>query len=74
MASGDSIHTVGGRLLHLESLPAALASRAYPYLLLEPASELPDGVADEILAAGYVAGFSNGQGTLFRLGPTASSP
>jgi hypothetical protein len=70
----DSIHTVGGRLFHLESLPALLASRAYPYLLLEPSPDLPDGLDAEIVAAGYAPGFSNGQGTVYRLGPAVSNP
>jgi hypothetical protein len=70
----DSIHTVGGRLLHLESLPALLAGRAYPYLLLEPSPELPDGIADEIVAAGYTTVFGNAQGTLFQLGPVLTTP
>jgi hypothetical protein len=64
----DSIHTVGGRLLHLESLQAALDSHSYAYLLFEPDEKLPVGIGDAITAAGYVPIFANGQGTLFRFG------
>jgi hypothetical protein len=65
----DSIHTVGGRLLHLESVPALLQSRNYPYLLLEPAG-LDPAITDSVTAAGYTEIFSNEQGTLYRLGGT----
>jgi hypothetical protein len=63
----DSIHTVGGRLLHIESLQAALDSRAYPYLLFEPDEKLPPGIGDAIAQAGYFEVFTNEQGTLYRL-------
>ena len=64
----DSIHTVGGRLLHLETLPTLLGRTSeWPYVLLEPSPDLPPGIADDIAAAGYEAVFSNGQGTLYRL-------
>jgi hypothetical protein len=65
----DSIHTVGGRLLHMESLPALLASKAYPYLLFEPDPALPIGTDSAITDAGYQPIFTNAQGTLYRLGP-----
>jgi hypothetical protein len=65
----DSIHTVGGRLLHMESLPALLESKAYPYLLLERAG-LDPGTAAAVAAAGYTATFTNRQGTLYRLAGT----
>jgi hypothetical protein len=64
----DSIHTVGGRLLHMESLPALLASKAYPYLLFEPDPTLPTEVDTAITDAGYRPIFTNSQGTLYRLG------
>ncbi len=64
----DSIHTVGGRLLHLESLQAALDSRAYPYLLFEPDEKLPPGIGQAIAQAGYAPIFTNERGTLFQLG------
>jgi len=64
----DSIHTVGGRLLHLDSLQAALDSHSYEYLLFEPDEKLPPGIGDSITQAGYVAVFTNGEGTLFRFG------
>jgi hypothetical protein len=63
-----SIHTVGGRLLHVESLSTLLDGPTYPYLLLEPSDQLPANITDEIAAAGYQSIFSNGQGTLYRLG------
>jgi hypothetical protein len=63
----DSIHTVGGRLLHMESLPSLLQSKAYRYLLLEPAG-LDPAVGEAVTAAGYFATFTNGQGTLYHLG------
>jgi hypothetical protein len=62
-----SIHTVGGRLVPLESLQPALDSRAYRYLLFEPNQRLPPGIGDAIAQAGYLAIFTNEQGTLFRL-------
>jgi hypothetical protein len=70
----DSIHTVGGRLLHLEAFQAALASRAYAYVLLEPSAELPGGLAEQIAGAGYAPLFTNGQGTLYQLGSTLTAP
>jgi hypothetical protein len=62
-----SIHTVGGRLHGLAELPAMLASRSYPYVLLEPGLRLPAGLGDAILAAGYRPVFGNGEGVLYRL-------
>jgi hypothetical protein len=64
----DSIHTIGGRLLHMEALPAQLASKAYPYLLLEPDPSLPPDLVTTIEQDGYVTIFSNDQGSLYRLG------
>jgi hypothetical protein len=63
----DSIHTVGGRLLHMQSLAASLVSKAYPYLLFEPDPSLPADLATEFAGAGYAPIFSNDQGTLYRL-------
>ena len=63
-----SIHTVGGRLRPIVELPALLASRAYPYLLLEPSAKLPNGIRDSIVSAGYRSIHANGEGELFRLG------
>ena len=66
-----SIHTVGGRILPLDDLPALLAQigppgAAYPYVLLEPnPNALPSEIRDGILAAGYTSIFVNGQGELF---------
>jgi hypothetical protein len=63
-----SIHTVGGRLRDMADLASLLAGGAYPYLLFEPSPDLPPGTLELILAAGYRETFSNGQGTLYRLG------
>jgi hypothetical protein len=66
-----SIHTIGGRIRGLDELPALLAGgppggRTYGYVLLEPnPNELPPGIRDEIVAAGYEPIFANGQGELF---------
>jgi hypothetical protein len=65
----DSIHTVGGRLLHLESLDGALRSGAYPYLLIEPGAGLPADLDTRVATAGYIRVWGNSQGTLYRLGP-----
>jgi hypothetical protein len=65
----DSIHTVGGRLLHLQSLDGALSSGAYPYLLIEPGLGLPRDLDARVAAAGYARIWGNSQGTLYRLGP-----
>ena len=61
-----SHHTVGGRLYGLEPAPGGSASKAYPYIVLEP-DGLPDGLRDEMLAAGYGSIFANDQGELFAL-------
>jgi hypothetical protein len=61
-----SHQTVGGRLLGLEALPAALASKAYPYVVLEP-NGLPDELRAELVAAGYATIFGNKQGEVFAL-------
>jgi hypothetical protein len=63
-----SIHTVGGRLLDYKTLPDLLASQDYPYLLYEPDKNLPLGIDHDLAAAGYLPIFTNGQGTLYRLG------
>ncbi|HLX34800.1 MAG TPA: hypothetical protein VKR30_06095 [Candidatus Limnocylindrales bacterium] len=63
----DSIHTVGGRLLHMEDLPGALASGSYPFLLLEPQG-LDPSIATAVTAAGYVPVFADTEGTFYRLG------
>lgn len=63
-----SIHTVGGRLEGLPALQNLLMSGAYPYLLFEPDPKLPPAIDEEIVAAGYAAIFTNGQGVLYRLG------
>ena len=61
-----SQHTAGGRLYGLDALPRFLASGDYLYVVLEPVG-LPDGIRDQVLAAGYEPIFANGQGEVFRL-------
>lgn len=62
-----SHQTVGGRLFGLEEdLYGFLASRAFPYLVLEP-RDLPDSTRDDIVATGYVSVFANEQGEVFAL-------
>jgi hypothetical protein len=60
-----SHHTVGGRLHGMEALPGFLDSGSFPYVVLEPA-DLPDGIDNEIEAAGYTSIFVNAQGEVFR--------
>jgi hypothetical protein len=63
-----SIHTIGGRLRPMDDLNRLLDG-CFPYALLEPRSnELPPGIRDLIVAAGYEPIFANGQGELFVLG------
>jgi hypothetical protein len=65
----ESIHTVGGRLHPMGDLAGLLASGRYAFVLFEPnPDELPPGIRDQIVAAGYAPVFANGQGELFRLG------
>jgi hypothetical protein len=59
-----SHQTVGGRLFGLDALPSMLASRQFLYVVLEPAG-LPEGIRDQILAAGYDSHFVNEQGEVF---------
>jgi hypothetical protein len=61
-----SLHTVGGRLFGLDRLPGDLAGRSFPYVVLEPEG-LPDGLADQVVAAGYRSIFANGRGEVFAL-------
>lgn len=62
-----SHQTVGGRLFGLEEdLLGFLASRAFPYLVLEP-RDLPESTRDDIVASGYVSVFANEQGEMFAL-------
>jgi len=64
----DSIHTVGGRLVHLEALPSLLSnSSEWPFVLLEPSPALPPEIADDVAAAGYRILFTNPRGTLYGL-------
>jgi hypothetical protein len=58
-----SIHTVGGRLLGFDQLPAELASD-YGYVVLEPAG-LDPTLPAPITAAGYHQIWSNSQATIF---------
>ena len=61
-----SHQTVGGRLYGLDQLPGFLATRHFPYVVLEPEG-LPDETRDRVLAADYEPIFANGQGEVFRL-------
>jgi hypothetical protein len=61
-----SHQTVGGRLHGLDQLPGFLATRQFPYVVVEPRG-LPDGIRDQVLALGYRPIFGNGQGEVFRL-------
>jgi len=61
-----SHQTVGGRLDGLDQLPGFLATRHFPYVVLEPEG-LPDETRDRVLAADYEPIFANGQGEVFRL-------
>lgn len=62
-----SHQTVGGRLYGLDSLPAFLASGRFGYVVVEPRG-LPDGIRDQVEAAGFISIFKNGQGEVFRPG------
>jgi hypothetical protein len=79
-----SIHTVGGRLHPITDLASLLAAvppapgspatalpTRFPYVLLEPdPAHLPDGIRDQIIAAGYDSVYANQQGELFALRPS----
>ncbi|MEX1278303.1 MAG: hypothetical protein WEI16_04550, partial [Chloroflexota bacterium] len=58
-----SIHTAGGRLHALDELDPLLQS-GYPYVVFEP-DDLPDGIRERIVGAGYVSTFVNAQGEIF---------
>jgi hypothetical protein len=58
-----SIHTAGGRLHPLDELDPLLQA-GYPYLVFEP-QDLPDGIRERIVGAGYVSLFVNTQGEIF---------
>lgn len=62
-----SHQTVGGRLFGLDDLPGFLGSGEYGYVVLEPGG-LPDGIREQVIAAGYTSTFVNGQGEVFRRG------
>ena len=59
--------TVGGRLYDVADLAAYLDPARYPYLVLEP-RDLPGGLREQIVVAGYEAIFANEQGEVFRAG------
>lgn len=59
-----SHQTVGGRLYGLERLEAFLDSAIFPYVVLEP-DGLPEGIREQIEAAGYRSIFANEQGEVF---------
>lgn len=58
-----SIHTAGGRLHPLDQLDGLLQA-GYPYVVFEP-GDLPAGLRDRIVGAGYVSLFVNTQGEIF---------
>jgi hypothetical protein len=58
-----SIHTAGGRLHPLDELDGLLQT-GYPYVVFEP-GDLPAGLRDRIVGAGYVSLFVNTQGEIF---------
>ena len=62
-----SHQTVGGRLYGFDSLPGFLGSGDFGYVVLEPKG-LPEGIRDQIVAAGYASQFANGQGEVFLRG------
>jgi hypothetical protein len=59
-----SHQTVGGRLFGLDSLAAFLGSGEFGYVVLEP-KDLPAGLRDQVLDAGYASTFANDQGEIF---------
>ena len=59
-----SHQTVGGRLFDVVDIASYLDPARYPYVVLEPRN-LPDGLREQILAAGYVSVFTNDQGEVF---------
>lgn len=58
-----SIHTAGGRLFPLDSLGTLLRG-SFRYVWFEPEG-LPDGIRDQIVAAGYRSLFANKRGEIF---------
>jgi hypothetical protein len=58
-----SIHTAGGRLHPLDELDPLLQA-GYPYVVFEP-GDLPAGIRERIVGAGYVLLFVNTQGEIF---------
>jgi len=60
-----SHQTVGGRLFGLDSLPGLLESGDFGYLVLEP-KDLPPGIREQVIGAGYASIFANDQGEVFR--------
>jgi hypothetical protein len=64
----ESIHTVGGRLRHIDEV-SALLDGCFDYVLFEPQGEdIPAGTRDRIVTAFYDTIFANGQGELFMFG------
>jgi len=60
-----SHQTVGGRLFGLDALPGFLASGDFGYVVLEP-KDLPEGLRDQVVGAGFASIFANEQGEVFR--------
>lgn len=62
-----SHQTVGGRLFDVADLDDFLDPGMFPVVVLEP-RDLPDGLREQIAAAGYKSIFNNEQGEVFRAG------
>ncbi len=60
----SSIHTAGGRLRHVDELPALL-DEDFAYVVLEPQG-LPRDVRPDVEAAGFRSIFTNARGEIFR--------
>jgi hypothetical protein len=59
-----SHQTVGGRLFDVADIHDYLDPGEFPYVVLEP-RDLPGGLRDQILDAGYASLFDNEQGEIF---------
>ena len=62
-----SHQTVGGRLFDIANVADYLDPARYAYVVLEP-RDLPAGLREQILSAGYASIFMNEQGEVFSAG------
>ena len=62
-----SHQTVGGRLNGFDELVGFLASKQFPFVVVEP-DGLDPNVVGQVASAGYTPIFSNQQGTIYKLG------